>query len=382
MFENSNRWFYLTVFLLLGIFIYLLSPILTPFAVSALIAYLFDPFADKLESWKLSRTLSVVIVFLVIIFITFLILIFLIPALEHQISKLITNLPIYFQYLSDNLTPWLKEKFGIQTDVFNISDVSNLLKAHWNEAGGVAKAIISSLSKSSMVVVNWLMNIILIPVVTFYLLRDWDILTARVGELIPRPIYPTINKLAKESNEVLSAFLRGQFSVMLALGIIYTIGLMIIGLDLSLLIGMGAGIVSFIPYLGAITGMVVGVISAIVQFGDPTYVIYVLIVFGVGQLLEGMVLTPLLVGDKIGLHPVAVIFAVLAGGQLFGFVGILLGLPIAAVVMVLLKFAHQNYIQSKIYGDEQEITLSNKPKEKPKEKPKTGNKKGKKIESE
>ncbi len=346
--------------------------------MSALIAYLFDPFADKLESWKLSRTLSVVIVFFVIIFITFLILIFLIPALEHQISKLITNLPIYFQYLSDNLTPWLKEKFGIQTDVFNISDVSNLLKAHWNEAGGVAKAIISSLSKSSMVVVNWLMNIILIPVVTFYLLRDWDILTARVGELIPRPIYPTINKLAKESNEVLSAFLRGQFSVMLALGIIYTIGLMIIGLDLSLLIGMGAGIVSFIPYLGAITGMVVGVISAIVQFGDPTYVIYVLVVFGVGQLLEGMVLTPLLVGDKIGLHPVAVIFSVLAGGQLFGFVGILLGLPIAAVVMVLLKFAHQNYIQSKIYGDEQEITLSNKPKEKPK----TGKKKGKKIESE
>ncbi len=360
MFENTNRWFYLTVFLLLGIFIYLLSPILTPFAVSALIAYLFDPFADKLESWKLSRTLSVVVVFLVIILITFLILLLLIPALESQITSLITNLPKYFQYLSDNLTPWLKDKFGIQTDVFNISEISGLLKTHWNEAGGIAKVLLASLSKSSVVVVNWLMNIILIPVVTFYLLRDWDILTARVGELLPRPVYPTIAKLAKESNDVLSAFLRGQFSVMLALGMIYTIGLMIIGLDLSLLIGMGAGIVSFIPYLGAITGMVVGVISAIVQFGDPTYVVYVLIVFGVGQLLEGMVLTPLLVGDKIGLHPVAVIFAVLAGGQLFGFVGILLGLPIAAVVMVLLKFAHQNYLQSKIYGDEQEITLSNK----------------------
>ena len=241
-----------------------------------------------------------------------------------------------------------------------MSEVTALLKVHWNEAGGIAKNLLASLSKSSLVVVNWLMNLLLIPVVTFYLLRDWDILTARVGELIPRPVYPTINKLVTESNSVLSAFLRGQFSVMLALGIIYTIGLWIIGLDFSLLIGMGAGLVSFIPYLGAITGMVVGVIIAFIQFGDVTYVIYVLLVFGIGQLLEGMVLTPWLVGDRIGLHPVAVIFAVLAGGQLFGFVGILLGLPIAAVVMVLLRFAHQNYINSKMYGDEQEIRLSSK----------------------
>ena len=360
MLTNSNRWYFLAVFLLLGIFIYLLAPILTPFAISALIAYLFDPFADKLESWKLSRTLSVVIVFIVMTIIVFLILLVLIPTLEYQISNLISNLPKYFQYLSDNVTPWLREKFGLQTDIFNFSELTDLLKAHWNEAGGIAKNIVASLSKSSMVVVNWMMNIILIPVVTFYLLRDWDILTARVGELIPRPVYPTINKLVTESNNVLSAFLRGQFSVMLALGVIYSIGLMIIGLDLSLLIGMGAGIVSFIPYLGAITGMVVGAITAFVQFGDPTYVVYVLIVFGVGQLLEGMVLTPWLVGDKIGLHPVAVIFAVLAGGQLFGFVGILLGLPIAAVVMVLLRFAHQNYMQSKMYGDEDDYSLTNK----------------------
>ena len=366
MFVDSNRWYFLAVFLLLGFFIYILSPILTPFAVSALLAYLFDPFADKLEKWKLSRTLSVVIVFLLMTLILFVILLFLIPTLEYQISNLITNLPQYFQWLSDHLTPWLKEKFGLQTDVFNMTEVTTLLKAHWNEAGGMAKSVIASLSKSSLVVVNWMMNIVLIPVITFYLLRDWDILTARVGELIPRPVYPTINKLVTESNSVMSAFLRGQFSVMLALGIIYTIGLMVIGLDLSLLIGMGAGIVSFIPYLGAITGMIAGVIAAVVQFGDLTFVVYVLIVFGVGQLLEGMVLTPLLVGDRIGLHPVAVIFSVLAGGQLFGFVGILLGLPIAAVIMVLLRFAHHNYKLSKAYGhendivDEEDINLKSK----------------------
>lgn len=360
MLTSSNRWYFMAVFLLLGFFIYLLSPILTPFAVSALIAYLFDPFADKLESWKVSRTLSVVIVFFVIILIFFIILLFLIPTLEHQISKLIANLPSYFTWMSEHISPWLKDKFGLETDIFNLTEVTGLLKEHWNDAGGIAKTVVASLSKSSLVVVNWMMNIILIPVITFYLLRDWDILTARVGEMIPRPVYPTINKLVTESNSVLSAFLRGQFSVMLALGIIYSIGLMIIGLDLSLLIGMGAGIVSFIPYLGAITGMVVGVVTAIMQFGDFTIVVYVLIVFGVGQLLEGFVLTPWLVGDKIGLHPVAVIFSVLAGGQLFGFVGILLGLPIAAVVMVLLKFAHQNYIHSKMYGHEDDIKLSNK----------------------
>jgi len=173
-----------------------------------------------------------------------------------------------------------------------------------------------------------------------------------VGELIPRAYYDTVHKISKYTNSVLSAFLRGQLSVMLALGTIYTIGLWIVGIDLSLLIGMGAGLVSFVPYLGAITGLVGGVIAALVQFGDIMHVIYVLIVFSIGQLLEGMVLTPWLVGDKIGLHPVAVIFAVLAGGQLFGFVGVLLGLPLAAVVMVLLRHIHQKYVTSKLYDRE------------------------------
>ncbi|MBL4659131.1 MAG: AI-2E family transporter, partial [Alcanivoracaceae bacterium] len=180
MFIDSNRWYFLAVFLLLGFLIYILSPILTPFAISALLAYLFDPFADKLESWKLNRTLSVVIVFLVMTIIAFIILLFLIPTLEQQISSLIINLPNYFQWLSDHVSPWLKEKFGIQTDVFNISEMTALLKIHWNDAGGIAKNIIASLSKSGLVVINWMMNIVLIPVITFYLLRDWDILTARV----------------------------------------------------------------------------------------------------------------------------------------------------------------------------------------------------------
>ena len=165
MFSDANRWYIMAVFLLLGFFIYILSPILTPFAVSALLAYLFDPVADKLESWKISRTLSVVVVFFLMTLLTFIVLLFLIPTLERQISNLIISLPHYFQYLSDHVSPWIKEKFGIQTDLFNVSEMTALLKGHWNEAGGIAKNIIASLSKSGLVVVNWAMNIVLIPVV-------------------------------------------------------------------------------------------------------------------------------------------------------------------------------------------------------------------------
>jgi len=356
----NKQWYIMAVVILTGYLIYLLSPILTPFAVGALLAYLFDPLADKLEKWKLSRTVSVTLVFLIISLLVFAIALVLIPALERQVSSLISNLPSYFQWLSENLSPWIQSTFGIETNLFDFNELTQLLKSHWESAGGIAQTLLSSVTKSSMVIVSWLMNFLLIPVVTFYLLRDWDIITERVGQLIPRPYYNKVSQIAQDANNVLSAFLRGQLSVMLALGAIYTIGLWIVGIELSLLIGMGAGLVSFVPYLGTIVGLVAGVIAALVQFGDINYIFYVLIVFGTGQLLEGFILTPWLVGDRIGLHPVAVIFAVLAGGQLFGFVGVLLGLPLAAIVMVLLRHGHERYLESKLYGKENDISLTNK----------------------
>ncbi|WP_223788965.1 AI-2E family transporter [Marinicella meishanensis] len=361
MSENkiNKQWYGLALIVFVGYLIYLLSPILTPFAVGALLAYLFDPLADQLERWKLSRTLAVTVVFLVISILVFAILLVLIPSLEKQIASLIRNLPVYYQWLSDNLTPWLRSTFGIETNLFDVTELTQLLKTHWESAGGIAQTIISSVTKSGLVIVNWLMNFLLIPVVTFYLLRDWDIITNRVSELIPRPYYRTVSQISHDANSVLSSFLRGQLSVMLALGAIYTTGLWFIGIELSLLIGMGAGLISFVPYLGTFVGLVAGVIAAVVQFGDMNHVFYVLIVFGVGQLLEGFVLTPWLVGDRIGLHPVAVIFAVLAGGQLFGFVGVLLGLPLAAVIMVLLRHGHERYMGSKLYGKESDINLTN-----------------------
>jgi predicted PurR-regulated permease PerM len=174
---------------------------------------------------------------------------------------------------------------------------------------------------------------------------------AQLRNLLPRRIEPVIVGLARESDEVLGAFLRGQFVVMLALGGIYSLGLFIIGLDFSLLIGMLAGLVSFVPYLGLIVGIVVAGIAALIQFQEFWPLLPVIGVFGIGQLIEGMLLTPLLVGDRIGLHPVAVIFAVLVGGHLFGFFGVLLALPVAAIIMVLLRHTHDEYLNSVLYHD-------------------------------
>jgi predicted PurR-regulated permease PerM len=200
-----------------------------------------------------------------------------------------------------------------------------------------------------MFLVNLAVGFVLVPVVGFYLLRDWDLLVERVSTLVPRGAAPTVARLARESDQVLGAFLRGQLSVMIALGAIYGIGLWLVGIDVGPLIGMIAGLISFVPFLGAIVGVVMALIAALVQYHDWLHVILVAVVFAVGQTLEGYVLVPKLVGDRIGLHPVAVIFAVLAGGELFGFIGVLVALPVAAVAMVLLRYAHERYRQSAMY---------------------------------
>jgi len=181
-------------------------------------------------------------------------------------------------------------------------------------------------------------------------LRDWDLIVGRVASMVPRNHIGTVSRLAAESSAVLSGFLRGQLLVMIILGVLYGAGLWAVGLDLGILIGIVAGLLTFVPYLGPISGVLMGLIAALMQYGDWKHLVLVSIVFGVGQVIESYVLTPKLVGDRIGLHPVAVIFAVLACGQLFGFLGMLLALPIAAVVNVLLRYAHERYTHSQLYA--------------------------------
>jgi predicted PurR-regulated permease PerM len=333
-----------------GGLLYLLAPVLTPFVAGALLAYLADPLADRLEERGLNRLAAVIVVFALMILAVGLILLLIVPVLAEQVSNLIDALPAYSRWFQNSAAPWIQKRFGIRLRLSNLDQLAGMLSAHWQQAGGLASSVFSSLTHSGAVVISWLLNLVLIPVVVFYLLRDWDVLVQRVHDLLPRRWAGRVEKLAGEVDEVLSAVFRGQLLVMVALAGIYSLGLWLVGLNLGLLIGMLAGLISFIPYAGSISGVLVASLAALAQFGEFEPVLWVLAVFAVGQTLEGMWLTPRLIGQRIGLHPVAVIFAVLAGGQLFGFLGVMLALPLASVVMVVLRHVHDLYKDSELYG--------------------------------
>jgi predicted PurR-regulated permease PerM len=349
--STTHRWQLLAITVAIGVLLYLLGPVLTPFAVAALLAYLGDPLVDRLEARGYSRSVAVALVFTLMTLLLVLAPLILIPVLESQISTLVDKLPVYIGWLRERVMPFLVERLGVDPAMFSTDQIVAMLKSHWQQAGGVAATVIAQVSQSGLAIIGWIMNLLLIPVVTFYFLRDWDLMILRVRELLPRTVEGRVVELARQSDEVLSAFLRGQILVMVALGLIYSIGLWMAGLKLAFLIGMGAGLLSFVPYLGGILGVGGAVIAALVEHRDLIHVVYVLIVFGIGQTLEGFVLTPWLVGDRIGLHPVAVIFAILAGGQLFGFIGVLLALPLAAVLLVILRHVHERYVQSGLYRE-------------------------------
>ncbi|MCE3003025.1 MAG: AI-2E family transporter [Xanthomonadaceae bacterium] len=347
---DTQKWQLLAAIAVLCGLLYWLSPVLTPFAVAALLAWLGDPLVDRLERRRLSRTAAVSVVFGAMTLGLVLVLLVLVPLLEAQISRLIDKLPQVVAWVNTVVLPWVAERTGYSLDQLNPQQLIDALREHWRQAGGVAATVLTSVSKSGLAIVGFVGTLALIPVVAFYFLRDWDDMLSRLRALLPRPLEPTVSTFARESDEVLAAFLRGQLSVMIALGMVYTTGLMLVGLDLAVLIGMLAGVVSFVPYLGIIVGGGAALIAAAVQFQDWLHPGLVLLVFVVGQMLEGFVLTPWLVGDRVGLHPVAVIFAILAGGQLFGFLGVLLALPVAAVLMVALRHAHRRYLASELYG--------------------------------
>ncbi|MGQ0656513.1 MAG: AI-2E family transporter [Chromatiales bacterium] len=346
---DSRKWAFLAGLLLLGWLLYLLAPVLTPFMVAAVLAYLADPLVDRLQARRLPRTLAVIVVFALLSVLGVAFVIILIPVLQRQAGVLIAMIPKGLEWLQTSALPALASVPGVDVSALNLESVQQAIVEHWQQLGKALTGVLAKVTASGQALLTWLAYLLLIPVVTFYLLRDWDVLVAKVRALIPRRVEPKAVALARECDQVLAQFLRGQLMVMVSLAIIYTLGLWVVGLDSAFLIGMVAGLVSFVPYLGFIVGIVLAGFAALIEFGDFVPLLWVVAVFGVGQIIEGMVLSPLLVGDRIGLHPVAVIFAVMAGGQLFGFFGILLALPVAAVVLVLLRHSHELYMQSAFY---------------------------------
>lgn len=349
------KWLLVTVGV--GAALYLLGPALAPFVVAALFAYLFNPLVERMQRRGVSRALGVSLLFIVLTLALIGILLVLIPFIERQIANFLEQLPRWTEWAQSTAAPWLENRFGLQLGNFDSQGLIKMLQGHWKEAGGFATTLLSGVTKSGTAVISWALNLVIVPVAAFYLLRDWDIVVSHVHALIPRSIEPTVVRLTRESDDRLGGFLRGQLSVMIVLGVVYGVGLWMVGISVGPLIGMVAGIISFVPYLGAIVGVAMGIIAALVQYQDAFHVMLVLIVFAVGQTLEGYVLVPKLVGDKIGMHPVAVMFAILAGGELFGFVGVLLALPIAAVAMVLLRYGYQRYTASNLYRDEKETSI-------------------------
>ena len=334
--------------------VWLLAPVLSPFALAALLGWLGDPLVDRLERARFKRNTAVILVFSAMSLLLLVAAVLLVPMLEQQIVTLVHSLPGYRDWFVGTALPWVEQRTGLEIlSWLDPERLFTLIREHWERAGGIAATVLGYVSRSGFALLGLLANIVLLPVLTFFFLRDWDLLVARVGLLVPRDHADTVRTLARESDAVLGGFLRGQFLVMLILGVLYAIGLWGVGLDFGILIGILAGLLTFVPYLGPASIVVFGGIAAMVQFGDWQHLAGVAVVFTVGQIIESYWLTPKLVGDRIGLHPMAVIFAVTAGGTLFGFLGMLLALPVAAVANVLLRYAHERYTASSLYAGEQ-----------------------------
>jgi predicted PurR-regulated permease PerM len=329
------------VFLVL---LWLLGDILLPFVLGAILAYLLDPLADRLERAGMRRVWAVVLITLSALLALVVAVLLLIPTLIDQATALVAVTPDLVTRISERLL----ERFPELTDESSAlrQQIADLGAGLQERAGQLLNTVLTSV----VGVLNWLLIIVVVPVVTFYLLLDWDAMVARIDDLLPREHAPTIRALMRESDDRLAAFIRGQGLVCLILGTYYAVALIAVGLNFGLVIGAVAGALTFIPYVGALVGGVLAIGLALYQFwGDWVWVVAVWAIFQSGQFVEGNFLTPKLVGERVGVHPVWLIFALAAFGSLFGFLGVLLAVPVAAVIGVLVRFSIGKYKQSRIY---------------------------------
>ena len=348
---SDNRWAFFA--LLLAFVLYQLGPVITPFLAAAILAYICDPLVDKLsvigtQKLRIGRTFATTLVLFALFAMITSIVLILIPLIQKQSLLIAERLPTLSDNFRTYVEPWLKEKLGIDLAI-DISQIQQIIRSHWQETGNVLSVIFKTAGAKGLALIGVIANLLLLPVVLFYLLRDWDELIARIAELIPRKWIDKTTTITKEIDVVIAQFLRGQLSVMASLCLFYSIGLWLAGLESALSIGLIAGLLSFVPYLGFAIAFIMAVLLGLLQFSSLTDVLPVLLVFGIGQVVESYILTPYLVGDRIGLHPVIVILALLAGGQLFGFAGVLLALPVSAAIAVGLSHFKQSYLNSDTY---------------------------------
>jgi predicted PurR-regulated permease PerM len=348
--------FWLITAALFTLFIYVFSGILLPFVAGMVLAYFLDPVADRLQKAGLSRIMATVLILIAFVIVLALGLVILIPILAHQMSDFIGRLPEYLsrlQGLVTNFDPeWLKERFGV--DPASLKEGMNSLLT---SGMGFVTTVFESIWNSGVALFNIAGLFVVTPVVAFYMLLDWDRMIAAVDSWVPRDHVHTVRQIAADINRATAGFVRGQGTLCLVLGVMYAVGLTIVGLNFGILIGIFAGLISFIPYVGSLVGLVLSVGVAFVQFWpDWPWVAVVAGVFFLGQFIEGNILQPRLVGKSVGLHPVWLMFALFAFGALFGFVGLLIAVPAAAAVAVLVRFAISRYLESPLYKGHREET--------------------------
>ncbi len=332
------------------VFLWYVGDTLAPFLIGAAIAYLLDPLADRLEAWGLSRTLATVTISIVVVIASLLVVVLVVPVLFEQGKALIESLP----KLVPNILDFLTKRFPGLLDENSL--ISQNLAALEQTVRANSGQVIGKVLSSSLAVVNFMTILIVAPVVAFYLLLDWDRMVAVIDSWLPREHAPVIRRLGREIDRVLAGFVRGQMTVGLILGIFYAVALGLVGLQFGVVVGLVAGLLTFIPYVGSTFGGVTSVGLAVFQFwDDPVWIAVVAAIFAIGQVLEGNFLTPKLVGGSVGLHPVWLMFALFAFGSALGFAGMLIAVPAAASIGVLGRFAIANYKQSKLYlGDHAE----------------------------
>jgi predicted PurR-regulated permease PerM len=335
----------------------LLKSILLPFVAGMAIAYLLDPVCDRLERMGTSRTLATTIVTAIFAVAVILLLLLIVPLIIQQAVAFLGSLPDFISRTQDRLLPYYVE-LQQNLDLPDAAELGEIARTRLGTAFSWLAGLLEGVVGQGLALANLLSLIFITPVVTFYLLRDWDRLVGRLDDLLPRDHAIVIREQTSLVNQSLAGFARGQSMVCLILALYYSVSLVTVGLPFGIVVGLISGLLTFIPYVGSLTGFAVSMAIAIGQFDNWWSVAVVAIIFGVGQVLEGNVLTPKLVGDRVGLHPVWIIFALLSGGALFGFVGLLLAVPVAAVIGVLVRFSIGRYRASKLYVGTRPPTIS------------------------
>ncbi len=342
-------WLGLLAVLIFGM--WLLGDVMTPFIAGMVLAYFLDPLADKLESWGMPRIAATSTILLIALVLCILMLILLVPLLVEQMGQLLDSLPgaiaTLVKLFNEHAPDWLKEALS-RASLKNGANPADLAA----RAGQWIVAVARSIWSGSMALFNLLSLLVITPIVLFYMLNDWDRMVATIDQWIPRRHAETIRAIARDIDAALAGFIRGQGTVCLALGIFYAVLLVMAGLHFGLTIGLISGFLSFIPYVGSTIGGVLSIGMALVQFWpDWTQVLIIAGIFALGQFIEGNFLSPWLVGGRVGLHPVWIMFALVAFGYLFGFVGMLMAVPIAAAIKVVAHYALKQYMGSALYRE-------------------------------